>query len=105
MLDRIGGRYRSMTTSRVSFQKKHWFDSDITLRWLRDLLVEFPAPAIIGLIWDRAPCHMSKAVDQFLEEHADRLWESFRVCVLPVAARGSCEPQPLSCRGQGRSAQ
>ena len=29
--------------------------------------------AIIGLIWDRAPCHMSKAVDQFLEEHADRL--------------------------------
>ena len=26
-------------------------------------------------------------------------------CVLPVAARGSCEPQPLSCRGQGRSAQ
>ena len=27
----------------------------------------------LRLIWDRAPCHMSKAVDQFLEGHADRL--------------------------------
>ena len=43
-------------TASVFFQKKHWFDVDICIRWLRWLKNQFPR-CKIGLIWDHAPAH------------------------------------------------
>ena len=43
-------------TATVTFQKKHWFDTDITIRWLNWLKDQFPNLKV-GLIWDHAPAH------------------------------------------------
>ena len=54
-------------TATVTFQKKHWFDTDITIRWLKWLRKQFPNQRI-GLVWDHAPAHVNKVVEQFLRE-------------------------------------
>ena len=51
----------------IAFQKKHWFDTDITIRWLKWLKDQFPGKKI-GLIWDHAPAHTNGVVDQFLRD-------------------------------------
>ena len=53
---------RTGGTCEVAFQKKHWFDTYITLRWLRWLKAQSPAGKKIGLIWDHAPAHDSDEV-------------------------------------------
>ena len=64
---------RTNGTCEVTFQKKHWFDAHITVRWLKWLKAQYPAGKKIGLIWDHAPAHNSKEVQAFLEEAADWL--------------------------------
>ena len=54
-------------TCTVAFQKKHWFDAPITLRWLRWLKAQFPPNTKVGLIWDHAPAHDSAEVSAWLD--------------------------------------
>ena len=49
----------------VAFQKKHWFDSRITKRYLLD------PGQLIGLIWDSAPSHKDTASIAFLKQAED----------------------------------
>ena len=60
-------------TCTVAFQKKHWFDTPITLRWLRWLKAQFPPNAKVGLIWDHAPAHDSAEVSTWLDANTDWL--------------------------------
>ena len=60
-------------TATIAFQKKHWFDAVITLRWLKWLLRQYGEDEIIGLIWDHAPGHRDSRVQEFLEANKDRL--------------------------------
>ena len=53
-------------TATIAFQKRHWFDTDITIRWLKWLQQQFPGKKI-GLIWDHAPAHTNSIVNQFLQ--------------------------------------
>ena len=54
----------------IFFQKKHWFDADITIRWLKWLKDQFPGKKV-GLIWDHAPAHTNKFVQNFLDQCSD----------------------------------
>ena len=54
-------------TCEVAFQKKHWFDTPITIRWLKWLKEQYPPKTKIGLIWDHAPAHDSGEVEAYLE--------------------------------------
>ena len=68
-------RYQSWPgTATVTFQKKHWFDADITIRWLKWLKAQFPGKKV-GLIWDHAPAHTTGRVQEFIEECEDWLRE------------------------------
>ena len=59
-------------TATVAFQKKHWFDTDITLRWLRHLRRQYPNKKI-GLIWDHAPAHDNERIREFIRTNSDWL--------------------------------
>ena len=58
----------------MCFQKKHWFDSGITIRFLAWLMRLYPGQKI-GLIWDSAPQHesMDPELRQFIEGESERL--------------------------------
>eukprot|EP00804_Cyclotella_cryptica_P009838 CCRYP_014149-RA/>CCRYP_014149-RA protein AED:0.04 eAED:-0.04 QI:0/-1/0/1/-1/1/1/0/248 len=60
-------------TARVTFQKKHWFDADITIEWL-DILLDKTYPGKkVGLIWDMAGCNTAEQVAKYIENRKDRL--------------------------------
>ncbi len=59
-------------TATVAFQKKHWFDHDITIRWLNWLKDQFPNMQV-GLIWDHAPAHINVEVSEYLDGARDWL--------------------------------
>lgn len=71
-LDGQWGRYHGK--AHVCFQKKHWFDSGITVRFLAWLMREYPGQKI-GLIWDSAPQHdsMDTELREFIEGESERL--------------------------------
>ena len=64
---------RQGNTATVAFQPSHWFDTAITLRWLRWLHEQFPANTRIGLVWDHAPAHDSVAVREFISDNSSWL--------------------------------
>ena len=64
---------RQGNTATVAFQPSHWFDTAITLRWLRWLCEKFPANTRIGLVWDHAPAHDSVAVREFISDNSSWL--------------------------------
>ena len=66
-------------TCEVTFQKKHWFDKHITLRWLKWLKKQFPDGSKVLLVWDHAPAHDDKTVDAWLALNIDWL----RVMCIP----------------------
>ena len=55
----------------MNFQKKHWFDGIITLRWINWLVDQFPQALSVGLIWDANPSHKDKRVVARLTELED----------------------------------
>ena len=55
----------------MNFQKKHWFDTAITLRWIQWLISQFPVSMRIGLVWDRCPSHEAEKVSSLLKELED----------------------------------
>ena len=69
-------------TARVCFQKKHWFDWQITLRYLKFLDEHCPAGEVIGLVWDMAPSHCHSEVKKWLDE---KLAEG-RMCYFVIPA-------------------
>ena len=60
----------------MNFQIKHWFDKVITLRWINWLVDLLPRGARIGLVWDACPSHLSKLVQDRLQELEDqeKMW-------------------------------
>jgi hypothetical protein len=60
-------------TARETFQKKHWFDADITIEWLDFLLDETYPGKKVGLIWDMAGCNTAEQVAKYIENRKDRL--------------------------------
>ena len=52
----------------TNFQKKHWFDGPITLRWINWLESQFPPSERIGLVWDQCPSHKASIVKNRLEQ-------------------------------------
>ena len=75
-LDRVDGNYRTMKSSHVNFQHKHWFDKFITLRYLKDVILpykEMYPGKHVGFILDEAPAHMSKMVMDWVHEQEDWL--------------------------------
>lgn len=62
----------------VNFQRKHWFDAVITLRWIKWMLKQFPPHLIMGLIWDKAPGYESREVVHYLkqQQNVNRLYSS-----------------------------
>ena len=52
----------------VNFQKNHWFDGPICLRYVKWLLRQFPTDLRLGLVWDLAPSHTDSTVKQYLDE-------------------------------------
>jgi hypothetical protein len=66
-------------TCEVTFQKKHWFDKHITIRWLEWLKKQFPDGSKVLLVWDHAPAHDDKTVDAWLALNIDWL----RVMCIP----------------------
>ena len=69
------GEGRSAT---VKFQKKHWFDTDITIAWLKWLKSQYPNKKV-GLIWDHAPAHVNSKITEFLEVNTNWL----KCCLIP----------------------
>eukprot|EP00956_Cyclotella_meneghiniana_P024783 scaffold50391_cov37-Cyclotella_meneghiniana.AAC.1 len=55
-------------TAKVTFQKKHWFDEDITIEYLEFLLEYYPRE-IIGLVWDACKAHSTPLVLAFIDQH------------------------------------
>ena len=78
---RLCCRYRTWTeggegrTACVRFQKKHWFDTDVTIEWLNWLHEQFPGKKI-GLIWDHAPAHVNKVIAEYLRRNTSWLTTS-----------------------------
>lgn len=60
-------------TCHVAFQKKHWFNADITIRYLKWLKDQF-ADKKIFLIWDHAPAHSCQRTQQFLDQAENEGW-------------------------------
>lgn len=56
----------------MCFQKKHWCDSLVIVKYLKHLLGAYPGQRI-GLIWDKAPAHNSKFVQDFLADYDNRI--------------------------------
>ena len=55
----------------MTFQKKHWFDADITIMWLEFLLDDLFPGKKVGLSMDHAPCHKAKAVQAYINKMQD----------------------------------
>ena len=66
-------------TCEVTFQKKHWFDKHITIRWLKWLKKQFPDGSKVLLVWDHAPAHGDTTVNAWLALNIDWL----RVMYIP----------------------
>ena len=58
-------------TGRMTFQKKHWFDADITIMWLEFLLDELFPGKKVGLSMGQAPCHKAKTVQAYIKKMQD----------------------------------
>jgi hypothetical protein len=55
-------------TGRMVFQKKHWFDEDITIVWFDWILnVQYPGKKV-GISMDMAPCQTGAKVRQYIAE-------------------------------------
>ena len=55
----------------VTFQKKHWFDVDMTIEYITFLVdVVYPGQ-IVGLSWDKYPAHASPAVAAVIQQKID----------------------------------
>eukprot|EP01047_Picozoa_sp_COSAG01_P084780 COSAG01_NODE_18340_length_1083_cov_2.013211_2_plen_241_part_01 len=78
-LDKVGGDYRSKTSSIINFQHKHWFDSVITIRYFEHLKKKFHTPSgkMLGVILDRAPQHESKEMKKYYKANEDWLCIAF----------------------------
>lgn len=63
----------------MNFQKKHWFDAVITLRFLKWLSKQFEPNLVIGLVWDQAPGRKQHLVFDYLQHQAaaGRLFSAF----------------------------
>jgi len=59
-------------TGSMNFQKKHWFDTAMTLRWINWLVDQFTRGMKIGLVWDACPSHLSQVVQARLRELQDQ---------------------------------
>jgi len=55
-------------TSYVNFQRKHWFDTAITIQYLKVLLHKMYPGKKVGLIWDYALQHYSVEVMEYINE-------------------------------------
>lgn len=65
-------------TGFVTFQKKHWFDEDITIQWFDWVLdVLFPGKKV-GISMDMAPAHRSGRVAEHIKKRED---EGHLVCL------------------------
>ena len=64
-------------TSQCSFQRKHWFDKHITLRylkWLKSYYArEIAQGEVVGFLWDHAPAHTTPLVEEWLKSNEDWL--------------------------------
>ena len=66
---------RPENTCRVAFQKKHWFDATITIRYLKWLKSQYGhGSQKIFLIWDHAPAHDARIVQEFIDKAEDDGW-------------------------------
>ena len=54
-------------TCKMFFQRKHWFDAPITIKYRQWLHVQYAGKKIL-LIWDHAPAHDAQVVRDFIEE-------------------------------------
>ena len=54
-------------TGRLAFQKKHWFDKDITVEYLDWLLDVVHPGKKVGLTLDAAPCHRDHLVAEYIK--------------------------------------
>ena len=61
------GKRHPDNTCHIAFQKKHWFDTAITIRYLKWLRELYP-DKMIFLIWDHAPAHDAADVQAFIRE-------------------------------------
>ena len=58
---------RKKRTGYMAFQKKHWFDGDITIEWLDFILdVIYPGKKV-GISMDMAPCHRTGEVAAYIK--------------------------------------
>ena len=91
-------RARSMVVFRSwSFQKKHWFDSRITRRYLLDLKARYPGQLIGILIWDSAPSHKDTASIEFLKQAEDDGW--LKVVRVPGGITSVVQVGDIACNG------
>ena len=56
----------------MNFQKKHWFDKIITLRWVNWFVNQFLKGKTLGLVWDACPAHLAGLVQARLRELQDQ---------------------------------
>ena len=80
----------------MAFQKKHWFDSRITRRYLLDLKARYPGQ-LIGLIWDSAPSHKDTASIEFLKQAEDDGW--LKVVRIPGGITSVVQVGDIACNG------
>ena len=59
-------------TGYIAFQKKHWFDEDITIEWLDYVLnVRYPGKKV-AISMDMAPCQTGARVKKYIEEMTNK---------------------------------
>ena len=58
-------------TGYITFQKKHWFDEDITIEWLDHVLdVQYPGKKV-AISMDMAPCQTGARVKKYIEDRTN----------------------------------
>ena len=54
-------------TGHMAFQKKHWFDEDITIEWFDFILDVVYPDKKLGITMDMAPCHRTGKVAAYIK--------------------------------------
>ena len=58
-------------TGYMAFQKKHWFDADVTIEWFEWLLNVLYPQEKVGVSLDMAPCQTNKEVVDYIKKKYD----------------------------------
>eukprot|EP01045_Picozoa_sp_COSAG04_P000551 COSAG04_NODE_13_length_42806_cov_92.030323_24_plen_337_part_00 len=91
-LDAADGDFRALEEKGifVRFQHKHWFDGAITIHYLKSLKQMYGPGEKIGLIWDCAPVHKDRRVNEFIKKAEEDGW--LKVCYIPGGLTSVMQP-------------